>query len=149
MLLLRIHAIETNNMKEQWMKEIYRSSACMEPDLRSKRGSRAAQPDKPLKHSVSRHCALDDEVLNEDGSPFRVGTTFPKWIKPGDITRIQKIVLGEYQRYKHGKSSQVTSITVTGGAERVVVQLRKYGVRRVGAFIRNGSICTVFPEFDD
>lgn len=127
------------------MERIYHSSASMEPDLRSKRGARATEPSKQLKHSVSRHCSLD-EVQNEDGSPFRVGTTFPKWVKPGDITRIQKIVLDEYQKYMHGKKSRVESIKDAGGAERVVVLMRKYGVKKVGAFIRNGSICTVFPE---
>ena len=103
-----------------------------------------------MKHSTSRHRDLRAGTLNwqDKEQPFGQGGVFPPHVNAGQITEIERYVLQQYQRYKRGQPSQICSINSAGGAERLVVTLDKFGVRRVGAFIRNGSICTVFQEDD-
>lgn len=133
------------NKEQHWLRAVIHSSPVMEPDLRSRRATHPKQPEQLMKHSISRHCAIE-QLCWPDGSPFAKGTPFPKWVKPGHITRMQKLVLQEYQRYRKGVKSKLVSVQPAGDAERIVVRLKLYGIRDVGAFIRNGSICTIFPE---
>lgn len=126
------------------MKKIFHSSSDMEPDLKSKRVEHPVSG-RPMKHSVSRHCNLDG-LRWQDGQVFGQGTPFPRHVNAGQITEIEKFVLNEYQNYMRGRPSQVIAVQDAGGADRIVVNLGKFGVGEVGAFIRNGSICTVFPE---
>jgi hypothetical protein len=130
-----------------WMRKIFHSSSSMEPDLKSKRVANPASGTL-MKHSAAGHRGDIEELTWPNGQEFGRGELFPKHVTPGDITKIEKFVLQEYQKYMHRQSSQITSFQDAGGSHRIVVWLGKYGVDKVGAFIRNGSICSVFPEKD-
>ena len=126
------------------MVNIFHSSSEIEPDLRSRR---VAHPEtgRLMKHSVCRHL-LHEDLRWPNGELFNQGTLFPEHLTAGQITKIERMVLEEYQNYLHGKKSNVRLVQKANGADRVVILLKKFGVEEVGAFIRNGSICTVFPE---
>ena len=133
-------------MREKgWLVRIFHSSPDMEPDLRSKRTIHPITG-REMKHTVSRHCDLGvDELSWPNGQKFGRGSQFPSHVSAGDISRIQKIVLVEYQNFKKGRRNNILNCQDAGGADKVMLKLEKYGVEIVGAFIRNGSICTVFP----
>lgn len=116
------------------------------PDLKSK--NRAVNPNTGtlMPHSVSRHLDRGVEVFRNNGSKFRQGSLFPPHIKSGDITKIERIVAGEYYKYKRGMESKILSCKDAGGADRITVNLDKFGVTTVGSFVRRGGMCTVFPE---
>lgn len=118
------------------------------PDLKSK--NRALNPNtgELMPHSVSRHCDFDIPIYRTDGSLFRQGGSFPSHVRAGDISKIEGIIRREYFRYKKKLESKIVEAKKAGGAERVRMRLNMFGVEDVGSFVRDGGICTVFPEDD-
>lgn len=139
-------------MKENEQSILFNTHGDMDrtPDLL---GRRAVNPDSEriMPHAQSRHYDFGDEVelTHPDGNKFGQGTLFPRHIRPCDLTDIQKTVRDEYILHKKGQPSRVVDSREAGGAVRVTVELKKYGVKKVGGFLRNGQVCTVFPEYDE
>lgn len=125
------------------MERLFHGAPPTEADLRSRRG--VDQRGKVVKHAVSRHMPTK-EVTHPDGNVFGKGTPFPAHVRPGDITFIEKHVAREFQLWKRNLNSQIVDAQECGGAFRVRVALYKFGVGHIGAFVRNGSVCTVFPD---
>jgi len=129
------------------LDELNHASPITEADLRSRRTGHP-NTGRPMKHATSRHREFGETLQGPYNQQFGQGTKFPSHVTAGDITKMQKKVLGEYQKYHRGKPNKVETVQDAGGAKRVTVKIDKYGVSRVGAFIRYGSICTLFPEDD-
>lgn len=116
------------------------------PDLETK--NRAINPNTGslMPHSVSRHLDHGGEVFRSNGNRFRQGTLFPPHIKSGDITKIERIVALEYHKHKKGKESKILNCKNAGGADRVTMDLNRFGIGIIGSFVRRGGLCTVFPD---
>ena len=71
---------------------------------------------------------------------------FPTHIKSGDITKIERMVALEYYKFRKGRESKILSCQNAGGADRITMNLNRFGVKIIGSFVRRGSLCTVFPE---
>ncbi|HOR01953.1 MAG TPA: hypothetical protein PKZ92_01700 [Candidatus Woesebacteria bacterium] len=113
------------------------------PDLETK--NRAVNPNTGalMPHSVSSH---RNGVFRENGNRFGQGTLFPTHIKSGDITKIERMVALEYYKFRKGRESKILSCQNAGGADRITMNLNRFGVKIIGSFVRRGSLCTVFPE---
>lgn len=100
-----------------------------------------------LPHVASRHVDYGDvPLIHPDGNPFAQGSLFPPNVTAGVVTKIERQVQQEYDRFRRGHQSRITRFQSAGGAERVTLNLRTHGVTRLGAFIRGGVVATVFPE---
>jgi len=119
------------------------------PDLLSRRAA-SSQNGRIMPHAVSRHCDLGErQPLRDDGGIFGQGTLFPPYVNSGQIGKLQEMVNSEYHKWLKGRRSKVFLVQDAGGADRVTVKVKKYGIRFVGGFVRNGKIATVFTEDDD
>ena len=116
------------------------------PDLTTK--NRAINPNSGclMPHSESRHLYFETCLSRENNNRFGQGSLFLHHVKAGDITEIERITAYEYHKFKKGLESKITNCQNAGGAERVTLELNQFGIKRIGSFIRRGSICTVFPE---
>lgn len=129
------------------LDKLNHASPISEADLRSRR---TGHPNTrhTMKHAPSRHREFGENLRGPYDQQFGQGTKFPPHVTTGNITKMQKEVLTEYQKYHRGQPSKVTNVQEAGGAKRVTVKIRRFGVVLVGAFIRFGSICTLFPDDD-
>jgi hypothetical protein len=116
------------------------------PDLETR--NRAINPRSGvlMPHSVSRHIDYGEEIYRNNGNKFSQGTLFPTWVKSGDVTKIERQVATEYYKFKQGRKSKILSCKEAGGANRITMELKQFGVEIVGSFIRKTGLCTVFPE---
>lgn len=116
------------------------------PDLSRRR---ALHPDtlKPMPHAQSRHLQQDQPLFDQDGNAFSQGNgIFPKFVKPGDLTLIEKEMLKEFRHYRKGQDSKIVEAKPAGGSTRIRMRLDKYGVDEIGGFISHNQVHTVFPE---
>jgi len=104
-----------------------------------------------MSHAASRHRDFGDDTKLEStrGGGFSQGGTFPRHVNAGQITEMEKMVAEEWEKYRQGRPSKIVSVQDAGGAKRITVAINKFGVEDVGAFIRVGQTCTVFPEDDN
>lgn len=117
------------------------------PDLVSRIRAVNPRTGELMPHSVSRHMDFGVPVYRADGIKCSQGSTvFPKHVKAGDISKMERMVRTEYFKHKRGMENKITRIKNAGKSDRVTVRLNMFGVERVGSFIRGGSVCTVFPE---
>ncbi len=98
-------------------------------------------------HAPSRHQVNESGLVHpSSGFLFGQGTLFPNHVQAGDITHIERTVQHEWDMFQDKRKSAVHDVRDAGGAKRISVRLDKFGVRTVGAFVRNGQVVTVFPE---
>ena len=117
------------------------------PDLVSKRRAVNPKTGELMPHSVSRHMDFGVPVYRVDGIKFCQGrSVFPKHVKAGDISKMERITRQEYFKYKHDMESEIVMIKNAGRSDRITMRLNMFGVENVGSFIRDGGVCTVFPE---
>lgn len=102
---------------------------------------------RALTHTDSRH-RNDGENLTkpESGGKFKKGSLFPRHVNSSQISKIEQYTQEQWNNYCNGRPNNVLSSQPASDAIRVTIQLKKFGVRKVGAFIREGQVATVFPE---
>lgn len=123
------------------MKEIFR--------LTSKRAvNNQSESQHLLAHAPSRHRDLgqDVQLLHPDGRNFGQGTLFPRYITTAHITEMENIVQNAWEKWRKGYPSKIHACQSASDAYRVMVRLGKYGIKYIGAFIRDNQVATVFPE---
>ncbi len=134
----------SDNMERNLLQQLFKKGRT--PDLIERRAVNPTSG-KPMPHSVSRHRDFGEERLfHTDGNILGQGSLFPPHIKAGQVSKIEKYVLDQWLRDTHGYKSNLIESRPAGDAIRVRVKLKKYGIKEVGGFIRDGEICTVFPE---
>jgi len=116
------------------------------PDLETKNRAINPRSGKLMPHSVSRHLDYGEEIYRNNGNKFSQGTLFPAHVKSGDITKIERQVASEYFKFKRDRKSKILSCKEAGGANRITMELKQFGVEIIGSFIRKKGLCTVFPE---
>lgn len=131
-------------LKSKEKKESWLPFGGMEADLKSRR---AVHPEtgRPMKHAVSRHCDVGSDLKYPDGKSFGVGTLFPRDVCPGDITRMEKIVQGEWGRHLEGQETNITEVRDAGIGVMVELKFRRFGVKEIGAHVVSNKVASVFP----
>lgn len=114
------------------------------PELTSKRAYTSAGVYR--KHISSRHLFTNDELFHASGFEFGQGSLFPRHMSAGDISEVVRTLEIEWFKHINGKPSAVCTVQEVGDALKVVVRYQKYGLKKVGAFIRNNEVATCFPE---
>ncbi len=114
------------------------------PELTSKRAY--ADTGVNRKHISSRHLYAGEKLFHASGFEFGQGSLFPRHMSAGDISEVVRTIETEWFKYINRKPSAVYGVQAVGNALRVVVGYKKYGLKKVGAFIRNNEVATCFPE---
>lgn len=133
--------------KRGFLQSLFGRRKSRTPDLYS---NRALHPETNnfMPHAVSRHKNFGGKLIyHQTGELFTQGRgIFPKHMSAGQINEVGKIVLEEWQNFKTGRKTKITSVQDAGGSVRIIVRINKFGVGDVGAFVRYGQVCSVFPE---
>jgi len=100
-----------------------------------------------LPHAVSRHVNVgEDNLVCPDGNRFGQGSLFPPSVHAGDVKKIEHYVSDQWRNWKRRKRSSIKDVKKGEGVLRIKISFDKFGVKTVGAFIRQDVVCTVFPE---
>lgn len=99
-------------------------------------------------HEKCRHHPFEEGCVDQAGNPIgrAKATQFPFHIKPGEITRLRKWLDVQWSKFNSGHPSEIINCQKAGSAWRITVRVKRFGLRKVGGFVRNNLVVTLFPE---
>jgi hypothetical protein len=120
-------------------------------NLLTKRGLDPKSGENP-NHIDSRHRDDGRKLKHPRGGKFGRGTLFPSHMDSSDISRVERLVQKEWDKKKKNRPNSILDEQYVPGGEngqpayRITVKIKKFGLKKVGAFIRRNEVATVFPE---